>query len=611
MRNTTFGQLLSILGTATGRQRMLLATIPFMAVALALTEGLGISLIAPLLEDPSGGRLRNAPLIGAVMQLFDDMDGATRVQAIAVALVGVVALRGVLEFLVGVLGATLPIGFSRQVNLGVFNRLQAAQLQFVQNRRYGVIHSSVQDLPERVATMIQYWAAVVTSTILLLVYVVLLGVLSLWMTAAALSCLLAIFLVLKSVIGPHLSTAGRQQVEALAIRNSVFQEAVGASKLVRTVAAESTMRRRYEAAANAFRNAQIRRVRLEQVPRPLLMILAGSLICGLLFIMASANAENGDAGIGSLILFVAVLFRMLTPMATINSAWSQIASASPALQQLSSFEQEAIAARQPTGDLPFHGLSTGISFRNLSFSYDETEPPVLEGITFTIPRGKMVAIVGPSGAGKSTLVSLVARLYEPNRGMILVDNVDLLDLDVASWRRRISVVSQDIFLFNDTVIENIRFGRDVSDDQVRLAAELASVDEFVRDLPKGYDTQLGDRGVRLSGGQQQRIAIARAVVASPDLLILDEATSQLDSFTEHAIQRTLFGLASERTVLAIAHRLATVRHADLVVVLDGGRLIEIGTHEQLMTRNGVYAEMLRLQRLGLVDDDEIVEGAPQ
>jgi ABC-type multidrug transport system fused ATPase/permease subunit len=275
-----------------------------------------------------------------------------------------------------------------------------------------------------------------------------------------------------------------------------------------------------------------------------------------------------------------------------------------AFTALMDFYRETDRRRQPNGKLVAAPLRNGLAFESVTFRYKSDEPAVIKNVSVTIDRGTMVAVVGPSGAGKTTLMALVSRLYDPQQGRILVDGVDLRDLDMRSWRRRLSVVTQDIFIFNDTVANNIRFGRgDVSIERVRAAAELAAAAEFIDQLPQGYDTLLGDRGVRLSGGQQQRIAIARAIIADPDLLIFDEATSNLDTFTERAIQRAMEQMAQSRTLLVIAHRLSTIRRADKIIVLDDGRIVEEGSHRELLARRGTYWEMVEHQRLDLVEGD--------
>jgi ATP-binding cassette subfamily B protein/subfamily B ATP-binding cassette protein MsbA len=222
--------------------------------------------------------------------------------------------------------------------------------------------------------------------------------------------------------------------------------------------------------------------------------------------------------------------------------------------------------------------------------------PALRGVSLRVAPGQTVALVGPSGSGKTTLCNLVARFYDPQRGVVRVDGRDLREYDVAAYRSLLGIVEQDVFLFDGTVAQNIGYGRrDATSDAVRAAAHAANAHEFIASLEKGYDTIIGERGVRLSGGQKQRLAIARALLADPRVLILDEATSNLDSESEGLIQRSLAALLRGRTSFVIAHRLSTIRHAHQIVVLDHGRIIERGTHDQLLAAGGRYAELLRIQ----------------
>jgi ABC-type multidrug transport system fused ATPase/permease subunit len=254
------------------------------------------------------------------------------------------------------------------------------------------------------------------------------------------------------------------------------------------------------------------------------------------------------------------------------------------------------------GEIIFERVHSSIDFKNVYFHYDNENEQVIRGFSAEIPKNNTVAIVGPSGAGKSTIVNLLGRLYDPQEGRILVDGVDLRDFDVSTWRRRISIVSQDIVLFNDTVANNIAFGEDsTTRHKIVSASKLASANTFIEELPDGYDTMLGDRGVRLSGGQKQRIAIARAFLSEPDVLIIDEGTSHLDSVTEYEIQKAVASLSQNRTVVIIAHRLSTIKNANKILVMENGRIVENGSHNELIELQGNYWNLLNHQKLDLFD----------
>jgi len=248
------------------------------------------------------------------------------------------------------------------------------------------------------------------------------------------------------------------------------------------------------------------------------------------------------------------------------------------------------------GALPLVVSSGNVRFEDVRFSY-EPDRQILKGLSFEVPAGKTVAIVGPSGAGKSTISRLLFRLYDVSGGRILIDGQDIRQVTQASLRASIGMVPQDTVLFNDTIRYNIRYGRwDASDAEVEEAARLAQIDGFIRRSPSGYDTQVGERGLKLSGGEKQRVAIARTILKSPPVLILDEATSALDSHTEQEIQDALEGVSRNRTSVVIAHRLSTIVGADEIIVLDDGRIAERGTHTQLLATGGLYASMWNRQR---------------
>jgi ATP-binding cassette subfamily B protein len=266
------------------------------------------------------------------------------------------------------------------------------------------------------------------------------------------------------------------------------------------------------------------------------------------------------------------------------------------LETMFSLLGEAPEVKDKPGAKPLVVTEGTIRFENVSFCYDP-ERRILDNVSFEVPAGQMVAIVGPSGAGKSTISRILFRFYDIQQGRVTIDGQDIRDVTQASLRAAIGVVPQDTVLFNDTILYNIRYGRpDATDEEVFEAARLAQIDSFIKTLPQGYGTMVGERGLKLSGGEKQRVAIARTILKGPPILMLDEATSALDSHTEKEIQDALDSVARDRTALVIAHRLSTIVHADIIIVLDKGRLIEQGSHAELIAKDGLYASLWNRQR---------------
>ena len=316
-----------------------------------------------------------------------------------------------------------------------------------------------------------------------------------------------------------------------------------------------------------------------------------------LLIMAVGALEilAGRMTLGSFVAFTAFLALLVGPVVQMVSIGSQITEAFAGLERIREIRNEVPEDTEDRGRTPVKGVDGRIEFRDVSFEY-VPGTPVLRDIAFTAQPGTSTALVGPSGAGKSTLIGLVAAFYRPTSGAILVDGRDLSSLRLADYRAHLGVVLQDNFLFDGSVFENIAFARpDAAREDVLRAGEIARCDEFVKQLTDGYDTVVGERGVRLSGGQRQRVAIARAILADPRILILDEATSSLDSESEAAIQEGLTELMRGRTTFVIAHRLSTIRRADTILVLEGGRIIERGRHEDLLARGGRYRDLYTTQ----------------
>jgi subfamily B ATP-binding cassette protein MsbA len=282
-----------------------------------------------------------------------------------------------------------------------------------------------------------------------------------------------------------------------------------------------------------------------------------------------------------------------TPVKRLSSVNNSIQQARASLERVSELESRE---REKDGYLTISHIRENIEFRNVSFTYPGVRYDVLKDISLSIRKGEITAVVGRSGVGKTTLVDLLPRFHDPSRGAIFIDGIDISTATLKSLREQIGVVSQDVILFNDTVKNNIAFGRpDAKEDEIIHAAEAAYANEFIAKLSQGYETVIGERGVRLSGGQRQRLSIARAILKNPPILILDEATSSLDTESEIMVQKALENLMENRTTFVIAHRLSTIRKATRIIVLDRGRIVESGTHEELLRASGIYKRLYELQ----------------
>ncbi|MDH4028067.1 MAG: ATP-binding cassette domain-containing protein, partial [Nitrospirota bacterium] len=292
---------------------------------------------------------------------------------------------------------------------------------------------------------------------------------------------------------------------------------------------------------------------------------------------------------GDLTSILVAIYMLFTPLKKIGEGYTTLQETRASIERVDTILN---AQHEEKGSMGIKGFSNKISFENVSFTYPGRESTVLKDINLDIRHGEVIAIVGSSGAGKSTLVDLIPKFYKPSAGAITIDGTDTGKVELRSLRELIGIVSQDVILFDDTIRENIAFGKkSATDADIAQAARLAHADDFIMELPQKYDTVVGERGLRLSGGQRQRLAIARAILKNPPILILDEATSSLDSVSESIVQKALDKLMKGRTTIVIAHRLSTIRNADRIVLLDKGEIADMGTHEELISRNDTYTKL--------------------
>ncbi|EYF01146.1 ABC transporter ATP-binding protein [Chondromyces apiculatus] len=398
--------------------------------------------------------------------------------------------------------------------------------------------------------------------------------------------------------GRRVRSLAREVQDALARSSEVAEESLAGIRTVRAFAAEPTEIRRYAAAVLEAFDVARRRARISSTFMGIASF-AGYAAVALVLWYGGRLVTRGELTVGGLTSFLVYTLLVAFSLGGLTDLWADFMRASGAADRIFEMLDRNPAMSLATGEEPGH-VEGHLDLQGVSFAYpSRPDAPVLRGIDLTVRPGEAVALVGPSGAGKSTIASLLLRLYDPTEGRVLLDGRDLRDLSPAWLRRRVGVVSQEPLLFSSSIAENIRYGRpDATDAEVEAAAIAASAHDFITRFPDGYRTRVGERGAQLSGGQKQRVAIARAVLKDPQILVLDEATSALDAESEHLVQGAMSRLMQGRTTLIIAHRLSTVMGADRVLVLEGGRLAQAGTHATLMAEEGLYRRLVERQLTG-------------
>lgn len=476
---------------------------------------------------------------------------------------------------------------------------QFMTMSFPQVRQYKVGDlSSYNDQINYVGHVLQLLNLLVSQGLMALAYVVLLALLSWPMTLLAVVGTALLSASLSRVLR-RIRRHGRRFTRAGVSLNARTVEFLNGLRLVRTFGREAYAIEKVDEAILAGVGHRRRALTWHATIAPATDALT-TLGVALFLVGGYVLVYDGQTeALPRLVAFLVVLYRLLPRVKFINDRLGHVSSYWEFVRRVADILRRDDKHYTRQGVVVFPGLERGIEFRHVSLRYVEGESWALRDLSFELPRGSMVALVGESGAGKSSIADLLIGLYEPTEGEILVDGEDLRELDWLSWRACLAMVSQEAFILNATVRENVAFGRlEATDEEVRRAVRAARAEEFVEQLQEGYDTVVGEYGFRLSGGQRQRLAIARAVLRDPQVLILDEATSQLDSESERQIQEALSRLRSDRTLLVIAHRLSTVVAADKILVLESGRLVEHGTHLELLGRGGSYARFWRLQSEG-------------
>jgi subfamily B ATP-binding cassette protein MsbA len=476
----------------------------------------------------------------------------------------------------------------------IYAHLHRLGLRFYTDSRIGEITSRLtNDVGSLRAAATTNLSQLVSQSLTLVGSVALMLVLN-WRLSLVVFATVPVVVILSRYFGQIIRRYARQVQDHLADTTAIAEEALAGIRVVKAFAREDYETGRYgEAVEDLFGTAK-----KQALLSAAFWSLVGFLFLGVLvgiFWYGGVEVLAGRLTAGDLVAFIFYAFSIAQSVGSLSRLYTAYSSAVGASERVFELlDTEPQIADAPSAR-PLPRLEGQVEFRDVAFGYERGEP-VLREVSFGVEPGQTVALVGPSGAGKTTLVNLIPRFYDPDAGRILLDGHDLRDVPVRSAREQIGLVSQEIQLFGASIAENIRYGRlDASDDEVRAAADAANATEFIDALPGGFGTTVGERGVKLSGGQRQRVAIARALLKDPRILLLDEATSALDAESEALVQEALDRLLDGRTAFVIAHRLATVRDADRILVLDGGRIVEDGTHAELVMRNGLYRRLAELQ----------------
>jgi subfamily B ATP-binding cassette protein MsbA len=519
---------------------------------------------------------------------------------VAISIVSVTLIKGISEFL-----ATYFINFIghsvvRDLRNLLYSKIIQQSMAFFTRHSTGRLMSAVTSDIERIQFAVSQTAADFLKQSFTLVG--LLGVLFYvdWRLALGSLILVPLVVLPSHNIGRYIRVSSRSSQDKMADLANVLQETFSGIRIVKAFATELSEVEKFKAATRRLLRVSLRWVRAQAATSPIMEVLGAITVAGLLLYARNEILHHAQTT-GGFVAFLYALIKTYEPIKRLTGVHNSAAQAVGASEQVFHYLDLHPDIHDEPGAIALPPFEHQIDFQNVDFDYEEGLP-LLRNINLRIRKGEVVAIVGSSGAGKTTLASLIPRFFDVTRGRILIDGQDVRRLKLNSLRAQIGIVTQETILFNDTVYNNICYGSQLaSEEAAREAARAALAEDFILEMPEGYQTVIGERGQRLSGGQRQRIAIARALLKNPPILILDEATSELDTESELLVQKALANLMRGRTVLVIAHRLSTVRRAERIIVLDHGSITEVGTHEDLISRGGVYQKLHELQFVDAVE----------
>lgn len=506
-----------------------------------------------------------------------------------------VFLSNLFTYLSGVVLAKVRAVVIKRMRMDIFSQVSKLHIGYFSNERKGDLMSKMtNDVQEVENTIVQSLRVVFREPVTIILYFSVLFFMSAKLTLFT----ILIIPITGAIIGGitrRLKKKAVQSQESLGRIVNILDETLGGMRVIKAFNAEGFMKKKFDGETDFYADVNVNMARKNELASPISQFLGVFVVAGILVYGGSmVLSGNSDLGASDFITYIIIFTQVLNPAKEISRAVSSIQRGIASAERVFTVVDTPSQIKSPASPSVLNTFEHSVEFKNVSFAYEDQL--VLKNINFTLNRGKTIALVGPSGGGKSTLADLVPRFYDPSEGEILLDGNNLKDFDLKDLRSLMGIVTQESILFNDTVFNNIAFGVEgATEDQVLEAAKIANAHEFIEKMEEGYQTSIGERGSKLSGGQRQRLSIARAVLKNPPILILDEATSALDSESEHLVQEALTKLMSNRTTLVIAHRLSTIQHADEILVIERGEIVQRGTHTDLSQVEGLYQKLSSIQ----------------
>ncbi len=591
---TEFARLLKYLRP----YRIVFAISVVLMIVTGLLEGGTILLLQPIFDTLSGSQSKGGVFGGLPYSQYLPKADGVDLRTIAVLLVGLTLAKGVAEYFSSYFMSRIGQSVIADVRSSLYDHIIHQPARFFSKHPTNELTAHLMSdaaLVERAVS--DTLRDLLRESVSLVVYLALLFKFN-WRLAAALLLLGPPVAYLTTNFNRRLRHYINSRQQSGAEMLDVAQEAISSQRVVKAFGMEDYESLRFRDAARKQMRDQLRAMRIYFLS-PIVLETVGIVAVAALLVYAHRNITAGQMSLGGFAAFLVAMFKAYDPIRRLSRLQHDMQQGVASSARIFKVMDEQMEMRDKPGAMKLERFSRQIEFEDVSFKYGAGfDLPVLENVSFKVRAGEMVAIVGQSGAGKSTLTNLIPRFYDAVEGAVLIDGHDVRDIQIASLRKQIAVVTQETHLFNDTVRANIAYGAygsNDSDEAIRRAARAALADDFISKLPSGYNTVVGERGLILSGGQRQRIAIARAILKNAPILILDEATSALDTESEMMVQQALNNLMIGRTTIVIAHRLSTVRRADRIVVMDAGRVAEMGTHQELLERDGIYRRLYELQ----------------